>query len=297
MKKLLLLILFATFAAIPVFGQKITITGIVRNTNLNSIAAVVVTEKGTTNTTLTDADGRYRIEVQPNAVIEFSILGYKKCEYKTSEFPTGIIDITMIKSKYVKFGAFGGMNMSVNGFFYFKGLQEKVFSDLRKDINNHNIKPYLGYNAGIYMDLVNSQTRSYQFGIWFSSSGIKEELDSYEGLSQFYYLTIPVPFLEKRKFGKRQNSVYCLYGFVCDVFLKGNVKETYDGRERSFDIKRKHFFPIAPGGIIGLGYETKKGLGIRFDYDAWSGIYNSNWFLMHSFNASMTYTIPRKKDN
>lgn len=284
MKKLLLLILFVAFSAISVSGQGITISGIVRNTSWQPMTAVVVSEKGTTNTTLTDAEGRYRLEVQPNAVVEFTMLGYKKCSYKTAGFPSGIIDIMMKKKLYVKIGAFGGLNMSVDGLF--------LLTD--RKINHHNIKPYLGYNAGICIDLVSSR-HSYEFGAWLSSRGIKEELDTYEGVTQFDCLTIPVPFLIKPRFGKKQNSVYWLCGFVCDVFFKGNVKETYDGRKRSFDIRQKQFFPVAPGGIFGLGFETPIGLGIRFDYNAWTGICNSNYFLMHNFNASLTYMIPRKK--
>ncbi len=289
MKKLLFLILFVSFFVISAFGQKTIVTGSVKNSNGEPMAAVVVTEKGVTNTTLTDSEGRYRIEVQPNAVIEFSMLGYKNNTFKTSSSPSNTIDIILIKKKYVKLGAFGGMNMSVDGLF--------VFSDLHDKINNHNIKPCYGYyNAGIYIDVVSLRTFSSEFGIWFSSRGIKEEFDSYKGVSQFYYVSIPVPMLAKFKFRSGKTGIYGLCGFVCDIFLKGDVKETYYEKERSINISNNIVSPVSPGFLCGLGYETKIGFGIRLDYNAWTVFNKPNYCLMHNFNASLTYTIPRKKD-
>ncbi len=109
-------------------------------------------------------------------------------------------------------------------------------------------------------------------------------------------MSIPVPVFAKFKFGSGKTGMYGLCGFVCDVFLKGDVKETYNEKERSINISNKAVFPVSPGFLFGLGYETKMGLGIRFDYNAWSVFNDPSYCLMHNFNASLTYTIPRKKD-
>lgn len=60
-----------------IFAQSIPISGTVlsETDNLPVIGASVV-EKGTTNGTLTDVDGNFALQVQPNAVITISYVGY-----------------------------------------------------------------------------------------------------------------------------------------------------------------------------------------------------------------------------
>lgn len=52
------------------------ITGVVKDPEGNAIIGANVVEKGTTNGTITDLDGKYVMEVSSNATLEFSYIGY-----------------------------------------------------------------------------------------------------------------------------------------------------------------------------------------------------------------------------
>jgi TonB-linked SusC/RagA family outer membrane protein len=57
--------------------DNITVTGQVTDEEGNPLAGVTVTEKGTTNSTLTSADGNYTFTVSDNATLLFSLAKYK----------------------------------------------------------------------------------------------------------------------------------------------------------------------------------------------------------------------------
>lgn len=57
--------------------QKIEVRGTVTDaTDKLTIIGATVLERGTTNGTITDMDGNYKIEVNPQAVLEYSSIGY-----------------------------------------------------------------------------------------------------------------------------------------------------------------------------------------------------------------------------
>lgn len=57
--------------------QKIEVKGTVTDaTDKLPIIGATVLERGTTNGTITDMDGNYKIEVNPRAVLEYSYIGY-----------------------------------------------------------------------------------------------------------------------------------------------------------------------------------------------------------------------------
>ena len=61
--------------------QKITVTGKVTSQSSNeALTGVTILEKGTTNGTLSSADGSYTITVDPNATLIFSFVGMKTQE-------------------------------------------------------------------------------------------------------------------------------------------------------------------------------------------------------------------------
>ena len=82
MKQKLLIITFL-FSLIA-FGQKITINGNVSDTQ-DLLPGVSILEKGTSNGTSSDIDGNYSIEVNQNATLVFSFLGYKTQEILVSD--------------------------------------------------------------------------------------------------------------------------------------------------------------------------------------------------------------------
>ncbi len=68
--------LFSTKQSSAVQQQKKTITGTVIDANGEPIIGANVIEKGTTNGVVTDIDGNYTLEVDENAVIQVSFIGY-----------------------------------------------------------------------------------------------------------------------------------------------------------------------------------------------------------------------------
>ena len=61
--------------------EKVTITGVI-NDAMGPMAGVNVIEKGTTNGTITDLDGKFTLNVEPNATLVVSFIGYKDQEIK-----------------------------------------------------------------------------------------------------------------------------------------------------------------------------------------------------------------------
>ena len=89
-KKITLTILF--FSAFLMQGQMRTITGIVSDDS-GILPGVTILEKGTTNGTETDFDGKYSIKVAKGAVLVFSFVGMKTVEKKVGDTTT--INITL----------------------------------------------------------------------------------------------------------------------------------------------------------------------------------------------------------
>ncbi|MDR2358365.1 MAG: carboxypeptidase-like regulatory domain-containing protein, partial [Prevotellaceae bacterium] len=74
-------ILFSQMA----FGQPPQITGTVSDASTGeTLIGVTVSEKGATNATITDIDGRYAITVRPGATLVFSYVGYETQELLAS---------------------------------------------------------------------------------------------------------------------------------------------------------------------------------------------------------------------
>ncbi len=64
--------------------QKQTVSGIVKDSNGEPIIGASVLEKGTTNGTITDLDGKFTLSVSSNAVLQISYIGYKTLEVKAT---------------------------------------------------------------------------------------------------------------------------------------------------------------------------------------------------------------------
>lgn len=69
--------------------QGVKVTGVISDSQGPVIGASVV-EKGTTNGTITDLDGRFTLEVNPGAVLVVSYVGYVSTEVKASSGPMHI---------------------------------------------------------------------------------------------------------------------------------------------------------------------------------------------------------------
>ncbi len=72
---ILLLLLFCAAAG---YAQKITVMGTVTDAQTQeALIGLTVKEKGTSNGAITDFDGKYTIQVEKNATLEFSYIGYE----------------------------------------------------------------------------------------------------------------------------------------------------------------------------------------------------------------------------
>ena len=74
---LILVLLFASFAS--VYAQT-TVSGTVNDATGSSIPGVSIVEKGTTNGTTSDIDGKYSLKVGASAVLQFSFVGMTAIE-------------------------------------------------------------------------------------------------------------------------------------------------------------------------------------------------------------------------
>jgi len=81
MKKGLLLIFFLCMGISMVFAQERQVSGLIREKSTNEpLPGVSVLEKGTTNGTVTDIDGKFSITVKANATLQISFIGMESQE-------------------------------------------------------------------------------------------------------------------------------------------------------------------------------------------------------------------------
>ena len=90
MKKTLLLLLLMGFSSL--FAQK-EISGTVTDNSGKALTGVNVTEKGTTNGTTTDMEGKFKIRAAENATLTFSYVGFPTIEKSTTNL--SLIDVTL----------------------------------------------------------------------------------------------------------------------------------------------------------------------------------------------------------
>jgi len=75
-----LIILMGLFVSLSAFAQKTTITGQVKDSSNEGVIGASVVEKGTTNGTMTDIDGKFSLSVSPKAILTITYIGYKNQE-------------------------------------------------------------------------------------------------------------------------------------------------------------------------------------------------------------------------
>lgn len=87
----LLTVLLAVFVSLSAFAQKITVKGHVKDAGNEAIIGASILEKGTTNGTITDFDGAFTLEVNSQATLVISYIGYKTQEVKAK----ATMDVTL----------------------------------------------------------------------------------------------------------------------------------------------------------------------------------------------------------
>ena len=73
-------ILIGLFVSLSAFAQKITVTGQVKDPSNEGVIGASVIEKGTTNGTMTDMDGKFSLTVSPKATLTITYIGYRSQE-------------------------------------------------------------------------------------------------------------------------------------------------------------------------------------------------------------------------
>lgn len=86
-------LLFLAFTPAAATAQDITISGIVSGELDRPLAGATVSLRNAATATMTDADGKYTLQVPPGAVIVFSFSGYETVERKVGSDPR--INVTM----------------------------------------------------------------------------------------------------------------------------------------------------------------------------------------------------------
>ena len=77
-------VLLFTLASSSAFAQQ-TATGVVKDANGDPIIGANVVEKGSSNGTITDVDGKFTLETQQNATLVFSYVGMKEQESRAAK--------------------------------------------------------------------------------------------------------------------------------------------------------------------------------------------------------------------
>ena len=93
LRSLLVLLTLICFSAAS-YAQK-TVSGTVVDEQGQTLPGVNVMEKGTTNGTITDIDGKYSLNVGNNATLEFSYIGFETIELNVSNGTT--FNVTLVE--------------------------------------------------------------------------------------------------------------------------------------------------------------------------------------------------------
>lgn len=96
MKSILCIIYFLLISTFLFSQEEKTITGEVTDINKDGLPGVSIIVKGASNGTITDLDGKYSIEVNPNDILLFKFMGYESQE--TTVGDQEVINITLVES-------------------------------------------------------------------------------------------------------------------------------------------------------------------------------------------------------
>ena len=95
---LFLTIVLAFFPICDIIAQSLDVHGQVTDTRGNTLPGVAVIIKGTNDGAITDAEGRYSIQVPDGTVLEFSCMGYQTKEIEIKD--RAVINVTLSETSY-----------------------------------------------------------------------------------------------------------------------------------------------------------------------------------------------------
>ena len=243
------------FAA-QIFAQSRIVMGTVKDKEGLPIAGAIVQEKGVTNTTLTDADGKFSIEVRMGNKITITMKGYKVKEVSIDD-ANGLNNIILEKNiKRLEFGIQAGINLAEDN--YGKKLEEY----------EKTAQMAMGYTGGLYMDINLSRYFSFEMGLHYRLMSLKEANSKYKARADFHFASIPLYF--KHSIRIKDDRLYLFYGADFNLCWKRQLKEEYDGKTDKIGDTFSMMLTY-PGVILpGLGYERKNKFGIRANVYYWT---------------------------
>lgn len=134
--------------SVSLFAQKITLSGTVKNKSGETLIGAVILEKGTSNGTITDVDGQYKLDVSNPAIIQCSMLGYNTEEISID----GIYHLDIILGEDTK----ALDEVVVIGY----GTAKK--SDLTSSISSVSSDDISSYNSGNAMNALQTKVNGVQ---------------------------------------------------------------------------------------------------------------------------------------
>ncbi len=229
MKKIFLLAITMLMAT-QLFAQNIVAKGNVKDDKGNTIIGATITEKGVTNSTLTDANGNFQLSLTTGKEIVIDMKGYEKQVVKVG--PNGEVPAIILNKgiKRVRFGVKGGVDYSYYKYEY--NAESTNWYNGQDIVYN---KDNISYNAGVYMDLNFSRTFSFEFG-----------LQVYKRDKDFTSLNVPIAVC-KWRMGSRKHFFIC-WGPGAEFLIQKPEGE---------------FVPFALSLNLSVGYEFESGLGFR----------------------------------
>lgn len=91
LRKVVLPVLVGLLVSLGAFAQDITVKGIVKDATGEPVVGANVLQKGTTNGTVTDFDGNFKLQTPPGSVLHISYIGYIPQEVKATAQPLIVV--------------------------------------------------------------------------------------------------------------------------------------------------------------------------------------------------------------
>lgn len=250
-KKILLTIL-VMLVAVQVFAQKPTITGVVKDSEGKPIVGATVQEKGLTNSTITDPEGKFSLQSHNGISIIIKMKGYFTQEIKLSNGIYNIGEIVLVEIHRWEFGVLAGLNNTTGDNRHFHDIYwragrnweiggQKDWRDDYEDTHLElNVGAYIFFNPckgtariqtliGLGLSYFSKQISLFGsiydynwdyinqneggYGWWFYDFKLKQTIN-----------TIDIPLLIKHKVRVKKSGICLLYGPVYGVIINDNYK-------------------------------------------------------------------------
>ena len=228
--------------AVQVFAQKSTITGVVKNIDGMPIVGAAVQEKGLTNSTITDPEGKFSLQVYDGKALIVKMKGYYTQVIKLEEGTVNLDNIVLVRVERWEFGLSAGLSGGRNYDFYDfndskdwyyrsnDGLYRLGFDDSRVELNggayvffspckrNIRIKTLIGFGLTFFSKKINTigivrdkhmlWYDNYDAEVWECNLSFKQVIN-----------TLDLSFLIKHKIRVRKSGICLMYGPLCGVAI------------------------------------------------------------------------------